>query len=74
MPLTELSAIFRFLSLSPYIFVRNQDIMAGGGVLAAVHGGTTDLSRTEAPVTIKTYLMCGMYFYRLLLLLVFCGC
>jgi len=33
--------------------------MAGGGIIDAVHGGTTDISRIEAPVTIKTYLMCA---------------
>jgi hypothetical protein len=33
--------------------------MAGGAIIDAVHGGTTDINRTEAPITMKTYLMCG---------------
>src|SRR5258708_5907425 len=32
--------------------------MPGGAVLDAVHG-TSDIERTEAPVTVKTYLICA---------------
>ena len=33
--------------------------MGGAGVTPAVITGTTDTSRTEAPITVKAYLICA---------------
>nr|CAD1814638.1 monosaccharide transporters [uncultured fungus] len=45
--------------VSPQFSKRPSQIKMAGGVLDAVHGGTTDIQRIEAPVTVKTYLMCA---------------
>jgi hypothetical protein len=42
----------------PLLLIRTAKIMPGGAVLDAVHG-TADVERTEAPVTVKTYLICA---------------